>query len=88
MTAGPFAALQDHLATLGESLAQWEDRDQAADKAAARRAGSAAVDAIDAMLRDLYLVRGRLVQETRAEDDATDARVDALLRQHREGGAT
>jgi hypothetical protein len=38
------------------------------------------------MLRDLYLVRGRLVQEIRQADDASAARADALLRGSKEGG--
>ena len=62
--------LHRQLGQLGVALAHWDDRDRAADKAAARRAGSAAVDAIDAMLWDLYLVRGRLISEIRAADVA------------------
>ena len=65
------------LGLLGTSLAQ---HDQAADSIAARRAASAAVGAIDAMLRAMYRVRGRLVQQIRAEDDA-------LLWPSRNGGA-
>ena len=38
------------------------------------------MDAIDAMLRDLYLVRGRLMSESLAADDATAARAEELLR--------
>ncbi len=38
-------------------------RDAAPDKAAARRAGSTAIDAIDALLRELYALRGRLVRQ-------------------------
>ena len=40
------------------ALIQWSDGDTAPDKAAARRAGSTAIDAIDALLRDLYALRG------------------------------
>ena len=69
MTAGPVTALQDQ-AVLGTTLAQRDQRETAADKAAARRAGSTAVDAIDAMLRQLYVLRGRLVSEIRQADDA------------------
>ncbi len=60
VTRDSLAVLHDQLGVLGESLAQ---RDQAADKAAARRAASTAVEAIDAMLRELYPIRGRLVRE-------------------------
>lgn len=58
-------SLRDRTSVLGAALAQWADRDTAQDKAAAKRAGSTAVDAIDALLRDLYLLRGSLVQEIR-----------------------
>ena len=37
------------------------------------------MDAIDAMVRDLYAMRSRLVGEIRASDDATAARADAML---------
>jgi hypothetical protein len=46
-----------------------------ADKATARRAASTALDAIDAVLRDLYLLRGRLVQEIRQADNAARRQV-------------
>ena len=66
----PMTSLRDLTGVLGVALAQWADGDAAQDKAAARRAASAAVDAIDALLRDLYLLRGRLVQEIRQADGA------------------
>jgi hypothetical protein len=66
----PLANLRDRTGVLGVALAQWADRSNARDTAAVRRAGTTAVDAIDAMLRDLFLLRGRLVQEIRQTDDA------------------
>jgi hypothetical protein len=69
------ASLQDSTGVLGVALVQWADRNTAPDKAAARRAGTAAVDAIDAMLRDLFVLRGRLVQEIRQADGAARRRV-------------
>ena len=66
----PMAGLRDSTGVLGLALAQWADWSAASDKAAARRAGAAAVDAIDAMLRDLLVLRGRLVQEIRQADAA------------------
>ena len=66
----PVTSLRDRTGVLGVALTQWADADAAQDKAAARRAASAAVDAIDALLRDLYLLRGRLVQEIRQADGA------------------
>jgi hypothetical protein len=71
----PMTSLRDRVGVLGVALAQWADGDAAQDKAAARRAASAAVDAIDALLRDLYLLRGRLVQEIRHADSTPRPRV-------------
>ena len=71
----PMTSLRDRTGVLGVALAQWADGEAAQDKAAARRAASAAVDAIDALLRDLYLLRGRLVQEIRQADGASRPRV-------------
>jgi hypothetical protein len=69
------ASLRDRTSVLGVALAQWADRGTARDKAAARRAGSTAVDAIDALLRDLFVLRGRLVREIRQADDVARPRV-------------
>jgi len=71
----PMASLRDRTGVLGVALAQRADTDAAHDKAAARQAASAAVDAIDALLRDLYLLRGRLVQEIRQADGTPHPRV-------------
>jgi hypothetical protein len=71
----PVTSLRERTGVLGVALVQWADRDTARDKAAARRAGRAAVDAIDAMLRDLFVLRGHLVQEIRRADDAARRRV-------------
>jgi hypothetical protein len=66
----PMTSLCDRTGILGAALEQWADRASAADKAAARHAASTVVDAIDALLRDLYLLRGRLIQEIRQADGA------------------
>jgi hypothetical protein len=71
----PMTGLHDRTGVLGVALAQCADGDAAQDKAAAKRAASAAVDAIDALLRDLYLLRGRLVQQIRQADGAPRPRV-------------
>jgi hypothetical protein len=47
----------------------WENRQE--PDAHARRCAGDAVNAVDSMLRQLYLVRGRLVREIRTADDAT-----------------
>jgi hypothetical protein len=82
---GPLSALRNHVDDLGAWLGIWVNRRE--PDARARRCASDAVNAIDAMLRELYLVRGRLVSEIRASDDATAARADELLRARREGEA-
>ena len=69
------ASLRDSTGVLGVALVQWADRNAAPDKAAARRAGSTAVDAVDALLRDLFLLRGRLVREIRQANGAAPSRV-------------
>jgi hypothetical protein len=53
----PLSVILEHAENLGTWLAIWEGRKE--PDAFARRCASDAVDAIDAMLRDLYLVRGR-----------------------------
>jgi hypothetical protein len=69
------ASLRDRTSVLGAALIQWAERGTAEDRAAARRAGSTAVDAIDALLRDLFVLRGRLVREIRQADDAARRQV-------------
>jgi len=71
----PTASLRDRTGILDLALVQWANRDTEPDKAAARRAGSTAVDTIDALLRDLFLLRGRLVREIRQADGAARCRV-------------
>lgn len=78
------SAIRNHVENLGAWLGIWENRSE--PDAHARRCANDAVDAIDAMLRDLYLVRGRLTSEIRRADDASAARADALHARTRQGG--
>ena len=71
----PVTSLRDHTGILSAALEQWAGQATAPDKATARRAASTAVDAIDALLRDLYLLRGRLVQEIRRAGNAARCQV-------------
>jgi hypothetical protein len=71
---------EGHNGALGVALAQWMARDDTWAEPEVRRAASTAMNAIDAMLAELHALRARLVSEIRASDDATAARVDALLR--------
>ena len=71
------ASLRERVGVLTAALEQWagqaaapgqapaQGQAAAPGQAAARPAASTAVDAIDALLRDLFLLRGRLVQEIR-----------------------
>ena len=85
MTAGPdpydspLSALRTNAGNLAVAVAIWEARQEGKPDAHARRAGSAAVDAVDAMLRELHTIRARLVGEIRASDDVTAIRADKLL---------
>jgi len=74
-----YAKLEDPTGVLAVALGQWEDRDDSKAQPEVRRAANTAMDAIDGMLRDLHAMRSRLVGEIRQADDATAARVDALL---------
>jgi hypothetical protein len=76
------AKLEDPMGVLAIALARWDGRDDSTAQPEVRRAANMAIDAIDGMLRDLYVMRSRLVAEVRAADDATAARVDALLAEH------
>ena len=61
------------------SLAQWMARGDSKADPDARRAANTAMNAIDAMLRELHQLRSRLVGEIRVSDDAAAVRVDTLL---------
>lgn len=76
----PLSAIREHVDDLGVWLGIWEHRSE--PDAFARRCASDAVDAIDAMLRNLYLLRGQLIQEIRQADDATAARADERPSHH------
>ena len=67
----PVPSLHERVGVVTAALEQWTGQSAtpgqavAPDQAAARQAASTAVDAIDALLRDLFLLRGHLVQEIR-----------------------
>ena len=71
----PVASLRERAGVLTAALDQWAGQAAAPDQAAARQAASTAVDAIDALLRDLFLLRGHLVQEIRHGGDAARPQV-------------
>lgn len=64
---------------LGIAVAQWAVRDETKPQPEIRRAANTAMAAIDDMLTVLHRTRSQLVSEIRAADDATAARVDAVL---------
>lgn len=74
------ARLREPLDDLARSLDLWYGRDETGPpQAHVRRAASTAVGKMDEMLRELHLMRARLVSEIREADDAAAVRVDALL---------
>lgn len=81
------AQVREHVEDLSFSLAWWARRDDTTAQPGARRAASAAVDAIDAALRELHQIRQQLITQIRRSDDAAAVRVDALLAERRAGGA-
>lgn len=64
---------------LDAALAVWATRDNAQAQPEVRQAASAALDAMDAVIRVLYDARRDLVAEIRQADAAADARIEALL---------
>ena len=74
-----YAKLEDPMGVLSVALGQWERRDDSKAQPEVRRASNTAMDALDTMLGELHAMRSRLVGEIRDADDATAARVDALL---------
>lgn len=77
--AAPVARLDNVLAVLGTALATWATRDDSQAQPDVRESANTAMAAIDTMLAELHTARSVLVSQIRASDDATDARVDALL---------
>jgi hypothetical protein len=75
--------IADRAKVLGTALAVWATRDDAGPQPEVRQAASTAMTEIDAMLARLYAVRVSLVSEIRASDDASAARVDAMLAERR-----
>lgn len=71
--------LDGHAAVLDSALSHWAHRGTGRPDAHAREAANAAMDEIDAMLRELHTLRQALGAEMRGHDDATAVRVDAIL---------
>ena len=67
---GALSALQGNLEDLGLWLAIWGARDDARIEPHARRCASDAVNVIDTIIAELHGIRGRLIPEMRAADDA------------------
>jgi hypothetical protein len=72
------ARISELAAQLAAHLAAWHAHQPGPDMPACSAANEAIGD-IDAMLRALHVIRARLTGEIRDSDDATDARVDAML---------
>jgi hypothetical protein len=77
--------LENLAGVLGAALAQWAARDDTKAQPGVRRAASEAVEAIDAMLRELHAAWAVLAAEIRRSDDAAMARSEALLDRRHDG---
>jgi len=73
------SALRGHLCELEAALALWASRDDTKAQPEVRHAANDAIDAVDTALRELHGIRGQLVGEIRASDDATAVRAAELL---------
>lgn len=76
-------ALHVDLGELAGVLDIWSRRDDTKPEPEVRDAASAAVGAIDRMLRDLHWLREQLISEIRVSDDASLARAEALIAKYR-----
>jgi hypothetical protein len=84
-----YARLEDPVGVLSVALGVWEDRDDSIPQPEVRQAASTAVDTIDALTRELFNLRQRLIGEIRRSDDESMLRTEALLagiRARREAG--
>ena len=79
--AGP---LDDELGLMNVNLAIWMARDDSKADASVTRAGNQVTDSIDTMLRQLHMLRARMVAEKREHQDLAAARADELLARARE----
>jgi hypothetical protein len=77
------SAVHDAVDNLAVWTAIWQAR--AEPDAHARRCASDAIDAADRAIGTLHRIRGELVGQVRAADDATAARVDELLARTSDG---
>jgi hypothetical protein len=71
--------LEELAALLASALAVWATRDDTLPQPAVRQAANTAGDTMDALMRELYIARQRLVGEMRQADDAAMARSGELL---------
>ncbi len=76
----PIGTIRDLVEDLSYAHARWSEREDNKPAPAARKAANEAVAAIDGLLRELHKLRTDLGNQMRASDDATAARVDALLK--------
>jgi hypothetical protein len=83
----PIGTIRDLVEDLSAAHAMWGWRDDSKAQPGVRQAANTAMDSIDGLLRELHSLRGELIGEIRRYDDATAARVDALLADRRQDSA-
>lgn len=79
----PLQSARPHFEALAAYLALWAQRDDSRAQPHIRRAANGAVEAIDALTRELHALRSNLITEIRASDDAAMARTEKLLAESR-----
>jgi hypothetical protein len=78
------AAIRANADDLALYLAVWAAREDPCLEPHARRCASDAVNVIDTIIAELHGIRGHLIPEMRASDDAAMDQADAMLRILRE----
>lgn len=78
------ASARVHVEALGAYVSRWDRRDRLEGAAAGRQAANEAITEIDIALRQLHMLRARLIGEMSAYDRETAARIDALLAARKE----
>jgi thiamine monophosphate kinase len=84
--ADPIGTIRDLVEDLSAAHAMWGWRDDSKAQPQVRGAANTAMDSIDGLLHELHQLRAAMVTEIRRYDDATAARVDALLEKRRGDG--
>jgi hypothetical protein len=81
--SSPAASLSAMTGRLDTALTTWAGRDESRAVPGVRQSANEAMAAVDDMITSLHRTRQQLAGEMRRYDDATAARVDAMLAESR-----